>query len=536
LRTVFGNRELRRVEGAFAAFNSAEWAVWIALLVYAYERSGTTGAALVAVAQLVPATIFAPIGSALGDRYRPGRVLFWSYVAQAGAMGVTAAVLLTGGPALLAYGTAAVAATAVTVSRPTMSALTPSLARRPEELTAVNAASNWIEGVSTFVAPALAGVILAVASPGVVFLTMAAAVALGALAVASVPGPVPAGEGEVRDRVHVEIRRAIGALREERSARVLVVIVCADFVVLGALDVLYPTLAIDVLGQSSSWAGYLNAAFGAGATVAILATSGLVARRRLLPSMLAGMALYAGAFVVLAAYQTLALAVALLVLAGLGRAVLDVGARTLLQRAAPPDMLARVFGLVEAISMAALAVGSLGVAVLVEIGGVPLALLGIGLLLPLAVLVGGRSLLDIDRHADVPVVEIGLLRALPVFSPLPPEKLEAVARALERIDVSAGEVVIHEGDVGDRFYVIADGVVSVSSDGRVLGARVRGEGFGEIALLRAIPRTASCSAATDATLYALSRDDFLDAVTAHPRAAGEVERLASSRLAAGESS
>lgn len=212
----------------------------------------------------------------------------------------------------------------------------------------------------------------------------------------------------------------------------------ADFFALGGLEVLYPPIAVDVLGQDSSWTGYLNAAFGAGAALAIVATARLVGRARLMPSVLLGLGLYAGAFIVLTAYQTLPLAVVLLIFAGLGRATLGVGTRTLLQHVAPPDMLTRVFGVVEAISMGALALGSLSVAVLVAIGGVPLALLGIGCVLPLAVLGGGRSLFDVDRRADVPIVEIGLLRSLDLFAPLPADKLEALARH------SSGERCIRE--------------------------------------------------------------------------------------------
>lgn len=150
-------------------------------------------------------------------------------------------------------------------------------------------------------------------------------------------------------------------------------------------------------------------------------------------------------------------------------------------------------------------------------------------MLPLAVLVGGRSLFDVDRRADVPVVEVGLLRSLLLFSPLSGEKLEALARALERTDTRAGEVV-REGDDGDRFYVIADGEVAVTSNSTQLRTLARGDGFGEIALLHAIPRTATCTATTDATLYGLARDDFLAAVTGHPRSARAFEQLALSRL------
>jgi MFS family permease len=510
-------------------FCVSEWGVWIAMLVFAYGRGGTTEAGIVAVVQLVPAALFAPLASALGDRHRAGRVLFWSYVAQALFLGLTAAVLLEDGPVLAAYALAAAATTAMTVTRPTMSALTPSLVATPDELTAVNVVTSWNESVSVLIAPALAGVILMLSEPGTVFVVMAVIVALSALLVFAEPGPPPAGDEEERPSVAASLAGAFVVLRREHAVRLLVILLCADFVALGALDVLYPELAMGVLDRDEQWAGYLNAAFGLGATLAVALTAGLVGKRRLVPTMLGGLVVYLVAFLLLAAYPTVGSALVLLAVAGAGRVVLDTGARTLLQRVAPSDALARVFGLLEGLAMAGLAIGSIVVALLVAIGGATLAIIGIGLLLPLAALAAGRPLLEIDRHATVPVVEIGLLRSLPLFSPLAPASLESVARALERVDVAPGAVVIREGEEGLCFYVIAEGSIEVSRNGDVVALLGRGDGFGEIALLHTVARTATCRAVGPVTLYSLAKDDFLLALTGHPRARAEADRLASGR-------
>ena len=524
---VVRNPELRRVELAFAGFNSAEWGVWIAMLVFAYEQGGATTAGLVAVAQLVPAGIAAPFAAVLADRHPPGRVLALGYVAQALAMGATAAALLSGAPPLLAYALAAVAATCVTVTRPTQSALVPALARTPEELTATNVVSGWIESVSMLAAPAAAGVVLAVASPGWVFALMAVVVAGSALLVARVRGPAPARDAQPALE---EALAGFRLLAREPATRVLVGLLGAQFVAIGALDVLYVVLAISVLDLGGSGAGYLNAAFGAGGVAGIVVTVALVGRRRLLPPLVLGIVVWGAAFAVLAAWPTTLSAVLLLAAAGAGRSVLDVAGRTILQRTAPGDVLSRVFGVLEGLSMAGLAIGSLLTPLLVDLAGARWAVAGIAALLPLAVVVTARALAEIDRRAPVPVVEIALLRSLPLFAPLGAPTLEGLAHALSELDVRAGAVVIREGEPGDRFYVVAEGELDVGAGGRELRRLGRGEAFGEIALLRDVPRTATVTCCTDARLYVLDKPSFLAGVASHPRASGEAERLVNERL------
>jgi hypothetical protein len=526
-RSVFGNRELRRVELAFAAFNAAEWGVWIAMLVYAYGRGGATEAGIVAVVQLAPAAVFAPFASGLGDRFPPARVLTLAYGVQAAALGAAAASLLAGAPAPLSYALAACAATAVTLTRPAQAAVVPALARAPEELTAANVISGWIESVSLVAAPAATGVLLAVGSPGVVFAVMAGLSVLGGLVVAPVEGP-PAAGGETTPM------RALRLVREEPEARLLLGLLAAESVAIGALDVVYVVLAVSLLGLGGSGAGYLNAAFGAGGVLGIAATAALVGRRHLTPALAAGALAWGVAFAVVGASPRVATAFALLVVAGAGRIVVDVAGRTLLQRIAPVDLLCRVFGLLEGLSMAALAVGSLLTPLLVALAGGRAAVVGVGLVLPVALLLGSARLLGIDRRATVPVVELSLLRSLPLFAPLRAPELESLARELVPVGAAAGEEVVRESEPGDLFYVVADGELEVSAGGRALRTLRRGDSFGEIALLRSVPRTATVRALSAARLYTLARAPFLAAVAAHPAAAGEAERVVGERLAAGQ--
>lgn len=521
---VFRNAELRRVQLAFIGFNAAEWGVWIAMLVFAYRHGGATTAGLVAAAQLVPASVFAPFAAVLADRYPPARVLAWGYVVQAVALGATATALLGGASPLLAYGLAACAATAVTVTRPTQAALVPALARTPDELTAANVVAGWIESASMLIAPALTGVLLAVSNPGTVFAVMAGWVAASALLVAPVRGPAPIGSAA---GALAETIAGLRAVRKDRNTRTVVGVVAAQYVTIGALDVLFVVLALSLLDIGAAGAGYLNAAFGAGGVIGIVATVALIGRPRLVPPLLVAVGVWWLTFVLLGLRPTTALAFMLLLVAGTARTVVDVSGRTLLQRVARCDVLARIFGVLEGLSMAGLAIGSLLTPALIAALGARPAIVCLGCVLPIVTILVARRLLAIDRTATVPVVELGLLRCLPMFAPLGAPQLEALARVLAPLSRPRGEVIVRQGDPGDRFYLVADGELAVSAGGRLR----RGDGFGEIALLRDVPRTATVTASTDVQLYSLAKEPFLEAVTGHPTARAEAERVVAERLA-----
>ena len=529
-RALAGNRALRRVVGGYALFIITEYSVWIAMLVYAYGRGGATIAGVVALAQLVPAALLAPVFAALADRRSPVVLLAGGYLVQAAGMGAAAAAI-AGGVPLAAYAAAVVASTAVTATRPAQSTLIPSLAVTPDQLTAANVVVSWVEAAGIAIAGSLTGVLIWVGGVAGVFAVCAALGAVAALLVVRLRVPALAAPLEHATPVAAGLSASMRLAVRQPRLRLMLALLTAEAAVVGALDLLFVILAVTVLGRSQAWAGYLNSVYGVGAVLAA-AVGVLLVGRRLGAPILGAALLLSGALAALAAVLGLAGTVALLTVAGASRALLDVASRSLLQRSVPAQSLGQVFGLLEGLTMAGLAIGSVLVPALVHLGGSRLALLGVAAVLPLAATVGGRALFSLDAHAPVPVVQIALLRSIPLFAELPAPAIEGLAAALTPAEVPAGAILIRQGEEGDAYYAIAAGQLDVFQDGRFVRRCGRGEGVGEIALLRAVPRTARIVAHTDATVYRLAREPFLTAVLGHAATQRQADSVADARLAA----
>jgi MFS family permease len=450
---------------------------------------------------------------------------------QAAGMAAAAVAVFARVP-IAAYACAVVYCAAQSTTRPAQAVLVPSVAATADQLTAVNVVVSWLESAGLVTSGLLAGILISLAGVGSVFvvcacLGAAAVLGVGALRVAPLAPPREAPPAVLAD-VAEGLRLAAGRPR----LRVMLALLTAESVVAGALDLLFVILAVGVLRRSEAWAGYLNSAYGAGAVLAATASAILIGRRLGAPILAAALLLSA----VLAALGFgvgLAATVALLAVAGAAAALLDVALRTLLQRSVPPQLMGRVFGVLEGLTMAGYALGALLVPLLVHLGGNRLALIGAAVVLPLAAVAGGRALFALDAAVPVPVVEIALLRSLPLFAELPAPALEGLAAALTAVHVPAGTALIRQGEPGDAYYAIAAGELDAVQDGHVLRRCSRGEGVGEIALLRAVPRTASVIAATAATVYRLDRDLFLTAVLGHAATQRLADRIAETRLAAG---
>jgi MFS family permease len=330
-RTVVADPNLRRVELAFLGFNMTEFATWIAILVYAFERGGAAAMGAVSVFLLIPSALVAPFAAYAGDRFRRDRVLALDYLVQGIAMAVTAATLYAAASVALVYATATIASISITFTRPAQNSLLPGLTRTPTDLTAANVVSGVVEGTGKMLGPVIAGVLLGASGPWAFFATFAVVTLLGALLVSGLrveaSSVMPDGHIEAVD-VWRETLRGFRTLRLSREPRLVVLLLSSGVIVVGALDVLFVATAIELLDIGAGGAGFLSAAFGAGAIVGAASTVALVGRRRLTPSLAGGAVLF-GAPIGLAAVAPSAVSAPILfATAGAGRSVGDVSGRT----------------------------------------------------------------------------------------------------------------------------------------------------------------------------------------------------------------
>jgi MFS family permease len=512
---VFGNPDLRRVEVAWAGSVVGQWGYEVALAVFAYEAGGATAVGLVALVRLLPAAIVAPFAALLGDRYRRKRIMVAADLARVCAMGGAAAAVFAGAPAAVVYALAVLTAVTGTAFAPAQSALLPALARSPEELTAANATSTTLESVGFFLGPALGGLLLAITSVGVVFAATAGLFLWSALVLTTVRAD---SRGEPTGEAESILREALAGFRAilaERRLRLVVGLFGAQTLVAGIIRVLLVVTALRTLDLGPSGVGFLNSAVGVGALAGVLVLLGLISTGRLAGFFGFGILLWSVPLVLLGIAPSVPLALVCFGVLGVGNTLVDVAGLTLLQRAAPDEVRARVFGVLESVFLATIGIGAIVAPLLTSAFGARGALIAAGAALSAVVLLFWRRLGTVDAPAPVPESELDLLRSIPLFAPLPPMTLEQLASQLSRVHVAAGDVVFRQDDHGDRFYVVDSGEVTVAPEGRTSVSLARGDSFGEIALLRDVPRTATVTARTDADLLVLERDLFIAAVTGH---------------------
>jgi MFS family permease len=536
VKEVLRNRSIRRIEIAWTTGTAADWALLVVLLVVAYDAGGALAAGILGAVRVVPAIVAAPFATTLVERYRGDRVLTVINLVRAAGALATALVVAGDVPVELTYALAGVVAGAGSLVRPIQSALLPAFARAPSELVAANVASSMGEGLGTFAGPLLAGVLVAATGSAAASLLVAAAFAGAAAAVTGIKFEQAAdARGGVGTDTIARFRLADAprVLRRYPGTVVLMGNFVAQIFVRGVLITLIVVASIELLDMGETGVGLLNAALGLGGFIGALGALGLGGGRRLGTVCVLALAGWGIPLVFIGAWPYALVALVALFATGVSNAVLDISGFTLVQRGVRNEDRMLVFGVLEGLLGIGLLFGSLLAPALIAVFGIRGAFVAAGAILPLLAAVSARSIVRTARRSALAETHIALLRRNPLFAPLPLTALDRLAERLVPVTFETGQVVMRRGDPGDRYLLIAEGEVEVSVDDRLLRTCGAGDGVGEIALLHRVPRTATVTACSPVTAYAIDAGTFLAAVSG-PSAAAMAAAIVAARLETSE--
>lgn len=529
---VFGNRAVRNLQIADAGSVLGTYAYGVALPVYAYHAGGYRAVGLLFFARLGIAALAAPWLGVLADRWSRRRLMLAADTVRAGIFAGMTAVASAHGPAYAVY---VLAVTSTVISGcypPAQAALLPSLVETPEELTSANLVGNTLSSVAMFVGPAIGGVLLVLSGPAAVFALNGAFFLWSIAFVIRIPRDAPP-ERSAHARFLPELAAGFAAVVRRPALRVVVGLTAAQSVVEGALNVLLVVLAIRLLHAGNAGFGWLTTAMGIGSVAGAVVVAVFATRRRLAGGFAAGILCWGVPLAAAAAVSSLPLGLVLVGVVGVGATVVPVNGTTLLQRAADKEVVGRVFAVLESLILGAMALGALVSPGLVSWLGPRGALVAAGVFLPVLLLPLWPALRRIDAEAEPELEPLALLRGVGFLAELPEPVLERLAAVATAVDAAAGQPIVSRGDPGHHFYVVAEGKVAVEVEGATQRELGRGGFFGEIALLRDVPRTATVRAVDAVRVYAIARDDFLAAVTGHAPALEAAESVVVSRLPAG---
>ena len=527
----FGNRDLALLGVARVAVSFATWSFAIALGVYGFEAHGAAGVGIVALVRFLPGALASPFAGMLIDRHPRRTILILSTVAMAAVLGGATLAAALDAPAGVVFVFPALFAVVACAYGPAESALIPSLARTPQELSASNVTHSAMENGGFLLAALGTGLLLGLGTPALVF-GLAAAIVVGALAVILplAPDRRPSYDDEedasgVIREVAIGLRELIGHPALRLSSLTLVVLLLFE----GFADVLVVVMALELLHLGEGSVGFLNAAWGIGALAGGAALALLLDRGKLVVAIAGGSLVLGLATMLPGLWPQQSTAYLGWLGIGIGFTFVEVAAKTLMQRLGSDETLGRVIGSLEAGRLAAMALGSIGAILLVELLHPDGALIALGALMPVFVILCWTRLRAFEVGAPVAEHSYQLLRGDSIFAPLPVATVERLSLDLVEHDAVAGEDVIVQGELGDRFFLIAEGEVEVFENGVFRRNEGPGESFGEIALLRDVPRTATVRATRPTRLLALGREQFLAAVTGHRRSSQAADTIAGAR-------
>jgi MFS family permease len=536
-RDALRHREFRFLLGSDAISWTGDWCYSIALTVWVVQQTGSTGwVAAVFVLRILPYGLFGAPGGVLADRLDRRKLLVGLDIGRGLLMLVLIGVVAADGPVLVGAVVGALTSSLSAVARPAVVAATPRVVGE-EDLAAANALETVMAQLTVFAGPALASLLIEVASIEMALVFNAATFAVSAVlltgvrsagggradrATASaddgddvaVGGEAPAGEVAELAVGRREVRAIPGMLA-------FTILLAGTLFAWGAEDVLRVFVATDNLGTGAEGIGLLGAATGIGGLLIAPFMARLIGRAHLASLMTSSLVLTGVALALLALPRSLVPALVIAGISGIALILVEVASLTLVQRSVPPDVIGRVYGLQDSLNAGTTLLGTVAVPFVVAWIGLDLSLVVIGAAIVVGAVVALPRLRPLDAQAAeraqqlAPTVEV--LAGLAMFADAPRPVLERLAGVSHEERVAVGTTTVHVGDEPDDLYVIRAGTFDVLRSDDVDAAHCRvtelgpGDVFGEIGLVRRIPRTASVVATSDAVVWRISGAVFVDA-------------------------
>lgn len=536
LTAVAGNRNLRRIQLAFLGSAIGDWAYATAVAVWAYEAGGAKAVGIWVAIRYTLMAVSAPFTSTLADKMSRKLLMVLCDVIRAFLIAAAALCLFIDAADAWIFVFATVSALVGTPFLVAQRSLLPALAERPEELTAANGTASTIESMAFFVGPALAATLLGFTSIQVVFLLNVATFVLSLLLIlgVSVPAadtpPPPSGDDDDAPGFLAEASAGFRTIAGDKGLTLVTLAACVQTVIAGGSAVFMLVMADTILGTGPRGVGYLDAVLGIGALLGGVLAISRAGRGRLGTDLVVGILLWSVPLALVTVWPSPVSCFAAMALLGLGNPLVDVNLDTIVQRLAPDEVLGRVFGALEAAFITTMALGAVAMPFLIDGVGLRLGLLALAAPVAVLALFMLPSMRRLEQRLRAPD-NLALIEQVDIFSPLGGVALESLARSATEFRFAAGDVLVREGDQADRFFIVQEGLVEVSQGERVLRREGPGEYFGEIGLLRDVPRTATITAVENTVVQVIDRVDFLRAVSGHREARLTAENIAARRLA-----
>ena len=530
------SRPIRLLLLAWFLAYAGDLAAFTAASVYVYAVGGAAYVGLLGLLKALPGALLVPLVGSWSDRVRRERLLMVSVALRALLLGAAAAVMTGGAQAILVLVLVGVEAGLASVFRQVQAALLPWLARTPDELTHANTAVSVMQSAAMLVGPAVAAGLLVVSTPQAAMLAACGFTAIAAVVLVGVrplSSKAPARGAGLVKQLKLDMAAGFEAGVRRRGVLPLVIPAAAQTFARGVLGVLTVTIALSVFDLGSAGVGWLAAALGVGGVLAGPIAAVLVRGHRVARCFAAGVAGWGVPMILLAFTHARYWPYLMFGLIGVANVFDDAGVYSALQRVIPSRLIGRALAMRRAVLLLSMGLGSIVAPLLIDAWGARGALITTGLLLVAIVALSVPSLTIIDHRISEPGPDLALLRQVSFFAPLPFALVEHLASELRSATYEPGDVIIQDGQPGERFYMIAAGRARVCKDGKELRQMGTGESFGEIALLRQVPRTATVIAMSSLEARTLTREEFLAAVTGNAASAEGADEVVSARLEAG---